>query len=70
MQSGIIFGFVGQVEALVYKFKDELGQKSKVVATGGFVNLIAQETNLIDFVEPFLTLDGLYYIGSINDIRE
>jgi type III pantothenate kinase len=69
MQSGIIFGFVGQVEGLIDRFKKELGQESKVVATGGLVNLIAAETNKIDQVEPFLTLEGLYYIGQLNDIE-
>ncbi len=68
MQSGIIFGFVGQVEGLINRFKKELGQESKVVATGGLVNLIAAETDMIDQVEPFLTLEGLYYIGQLNDI--
>jgi type III pantothenate kinase len=70
MQSGIIYGFVGQVEALIRKFKKELSSESKVVATGGLVNLIAPETELIDKVEPFLTLDGLYHIGQLNDIKE
>lgn len=69
MQSGIIYGFVGQVEAMINKFKEELGVESTVVATGGLVNLIAPETELIDRVEPFLTLDGLYYIAQINGIE-
>lgn len=70
IQSGIIFGFVGQVEELVTRFKKELGPESKVVATGGLVNLIARETDIIDIVEPFLTLDGLYHIGKLNELRE
>ncbi|MFW6381831.1 MAG: type III pantothenate kinase [Bacillota bacterium] len=69
MQSGIIYGFVGQVEGLVKRFKEELGAETTVVATGGLVELIAPETELIDRVEPYLTLDGLYYIGKLNDIR-
>jgi len=69
MQSGIIYGFVGQTEALIKKFKEELGQESTVVATGGLVNLIAPETTLIDRVEPFLTLKGLYYIAKLNGIE-
>ena len=70
IQSGIIFGFVGQVEELVNRFKNELSHDSKVVATGGLVNLIARETDIIDQVEPFLTLDGLYHIGKLNDLKE
>ncbi len=68
MQSGIIYGFVGQTEALISKFKEELSVDSTVVATGGLVNLIAPETELIDRVEPFLTLDGLFHIAQINGI--
>ncbi|MFW5986325.1 MAG: type III pantothenate kinase [Halanaerobiales bacterium] len=68
MQSGFLYGFVGQVEALVERFKKQLGEKARVVATGGLVNMIAEETAVIDNIEPFLTLDGLYYIGKLNDI--
>src|SRR5690554_4092429 len=69
MQSGIIFGFVGQVEALIDRFKKELGEDSKVVATGGLVELIAKETDKINHIEPFLTLDGLYHVGQLNNIE-
>ncbi|MDI3547982.1 MAG: type pantothenate kinase [Halanaerobiales bacterium] len=70
MQSGILFGFVGQVEGLVRRFKEEIGQDSRVVATGGLVGLIANETEIIEEVEPFLTLEGLYYIGLLNGVNE
>lgn len=70
MQSGIIYGFVGLVEALVKRFKDELKETPEVIATGGLVSLIASETDEIDKVDPFLTLDGLYYIAKINGIVE
>ncbi|MGM0603873.1 MAG: type III pantothenate kinase [Bacillota bacterium] len=66
MKSGIVFGFVGQVEYLVDRFKKELGKESTVIATGGLVSLIAAETNKIDYVEPFLTLKGLKYIAGLN----
>lgn len=68
MQSGIIYGFVGQVEKLIRKFKTENGNESLVIATGGLVSLIAPETEDIDIVEPYLTLEGLNYIGKLNDI--
>ncbi len=69
MQAGIIYGFVGQVEALIKKIRLELATDVQVIGTGGLVNLIADETDLIDIVEPFLTLKGLHYIGKLNGIR-
>ncbi len=70
MQSGVVFGFVGQVETLIDRFKSELEEEATVIATGGLVNLITSETDKIDKIEPFITLDGLYYIGLLNDIEE
>ncbi|MEJ6952500.1 type III pantothenate kinase [Natronospora cellulosivora (SeqCode)] len=70
MQSGIIYGFVGQVEGLIKHFKEELDPNAYVIATGGLLDLIAAETELIDKTEPFLTLEGLYYIAKINRIKE
>ena len=66
MQSGIIFGYVGLVEGLVARIQKELGEKAKVVATGGFADLIARETKIIDTVNPDLTLIGLRLIHQMN----
>jgi len=66
MQSGIIFGYVGLVEGLVARIQKELGEKAKVVATGGFAELIARETKIIDTVNPDLTLIGLRLIHQMN----
>ncbi len=66
MQSGIIFGYVGLVEGLVARIRQELGEKAKVVATGGFAELIAKETKVIDTVNPDLTLIGLMLIHRMN----
>lgn len=66
MQSGIIYGFVGQVEGIVKRMKEEMGQEAYVIATGGLANLIAQETSIINAVEHFLTLEGLRIIYDLN----
>jgi type III pantothenate kinase len=66
MQSGILFGYVGLVEGLVSRIKKELGEKTQVVATGGYARLIAAETAIIDAVNTDLTLHGLKLIDSMN----
>ncbi len=67
MQSGVIYGYVGLVEKIIDMMKQELNQENvKVVATGGLSTLIASETKSIDFVDKFLTLDGLRYIYDKN----
>ncbi len=64
MQSGIIYGYIGQVEYIVKKMKlemkqDNYGIEPYVIATGGLANLIVKETKIIDEVNPNLTLEGL-----------
>jgi len=66
MQSGIIFGFAGQVDEVVRRMKRELGGKATVVATGGFAPLIARETLTIEVVDDLLTLEGLRLIYHRN----
>jgi type III pantothenate kinase len=66
MQSGIIFGYVAMVEGIVARITKELGEKPLVIATGGYAGIIAQETNVIDRVNPDLTLIGLRLIYLMN----
>lgn len=66
MQAGIIYGFVGQMDGIVEHMKEELGGEAFVVATGGFANTMAEESDAIDVVEPFLTLDGLRILYEKN----
>ena len=66
MQSGIFWGYVGITEKMVRLFKEKLGKKTKVIATGGLAGIIAGKTDIIDIIEPNLTLIGLKMIGDMN----
>ena len=66
MQSGLLFGYVALVEGMVARFRMELGPEMKVIATGGLAEIVAAETQVIQFVAPWLTLDGLRIIWSLN----
>ena len=66
MQSGIIFGYIGLVEGMIRRIEQELGSKTKVVATGGHAYTIAKEIPAIDVINPDLTLIGLRLIYEMN----
>jgi len=66
MQSGIIYGFVGQVEEMVRRIRAELGGSATVVATGGWAELILGECRCFDHYDPLLTLEGLRIIHERN----
>lgn len=70
MQAGIVYGYIGQVDYIVRKMKEEMMAKGEdepiVIATGGLAKLIAEESSTIDKVESFLTLDGLRIIYEKN----
>lgn len=66
MQAGIFFGYVGLVEGIVRRMKQEMAEPPQVVATGGLAAPIAAATNCIDRVEPYLTLEGLRIIYERN----
>jgi type III pantothenate kinase len=66
MQSGLLFGYVALVEGMVERFRDELGDDMRVIATGGLARIIAAETGSIEIVAPWLTLDGLRLIWELN----
>ncbi len=70
IQSGIIYGYAGQVDYIVSKMKSEmiaLGEEEPfVVATGGFAKLISEEAKSIDEINAILTLEGLRVIYEKN----
>ena len=66
MQSGLLFGYVSMVEGMVTRFRSELGNDMKVIATGGLAEVVAKETKVIDIIAPWLTLDGLRIIWDLN----
>lgn len=71
MQSGIIYGYVGMVEKIVQKLKEEMRvDKVKVIATGGLSEIVASESDVIDVVDRTLTLRGLYILYKMNVTAE
>jgi len=67
MQSGLFFGYVGMVEGLVHRLREELGGRAFCVATGGLADVIAPETNAVDAVDRDLTLQGLRIVWERNN---
>ena len=63
MQSGLVFGQIGQTEYIINKVKEEVGLSNiKTVVTGGLGRIIANETSAIDVYDPNLTLKGIYLV--------
>lgn len=66
IQSGLLYGYAGLVDAIVRRMEQELGHKATVVATGGLSAIIARETQTIQDVLPLLTLEGLELLDRRN----
>ena len=62
MQSGLYYGFVGLVDGILKRMLEELGEETRVIATGGLASLISTGSELIDTVDSTLTLEGLRLI--------
>jgi type III pantothenate kinase len=66
MQSGIVFGYVSLIEGMISRIQKELPEKAKVVLTGGFTDIIANQTEMIDEVNPNLIFIGLKLVYGMN----
>jgi type III pantothenate kinase len=66
LQSGLLYGYAGMVDAMVGRIRGELGETSRVIATGGLARRISDESEVIDQVVPFLTLEGLRILYEKN----
>jgi type III pantothenate kinase len=66
LQSGIVYGFAGQVDGIVRRMRTELGDTAPAVATGGLADLIAPHSETIERVDPLLTLEGLRLVWELN----
>ena len=66
LQSGVIWGYAGQVDGIVRRQKKELGGKVRVIATGGLATFISPYSETIEEVDPLLTLNGLHMVYKRN----
>ena len=66
LQSGLVYGFAGQVDGIVERIRGELGAEARAVATGGLAELIAPHARTIETVDAWLTLEGLRLVWQLN----
>lgn len=66
VRAGLIYGYVSMIEGMVARFKKELGQPARVIATGEQVSLVMSETRVVDEIDEHLTLRGLQLIYNLN----
>jgi type III pantothenate kinase len=66
LQSGLVYGFAGQVDGIVARIREELGAEARAIATGGLADLVSPHSTTIERVDAFLTLEGLRLIWELN----
>ena len=66
LQSGLVYGFAGQVDGIVRRIRGELGAEARAIATGGLADLVTPHSETIEHIDPFLTLEGIRAIWELN----
>ena len=66
LQSGLVYGFAGQVDGIVEAIRGELGVEAQTVATGGLAELIVPNARTLETIDPFLTLEGVRLVWQRN----
>jgi len=66
IQSGVVYGYAGQVDAIVGRLREELGEEATTIATGGFAKAIVPFCEQVDEVDDLLTLTGLKLVWERN----
>jgi type III pantothenate kinase len=66
LQSGLVYGFTGQVDRIVEEIRRELGAEARAIATGGLADLIVPHSRTIELVDHWLTLEGLRLVWELN----
>jgi type III pantothenate kinase len=66
LQSGLVYGFAGQVDGIVERIRGELHAEAQTVATGGLADLIVPHARTLETIDPFLTLEGVRLVWERN----
>ena len=66
MQSGVFWGYIGMIEGICKKIREEHPRKMKVIGTGGLASLFERGTDLFDELDADLTMHGLVLIEALN----
>ena len=66
LQSGLVYGFAGQVDGIVERIREELGAEAQTIATGGLADLIVPHARTLETIDPFLTLEGIRIVWERN----
>ena len=66
LQSGLVYGFAGQVDRIVEEIRRELGVEAPAIATGGLAEIVAPHSRTIEMIDPHLTLEGLRLVWELN----